>query len=197
MAKPAFKFPFARKTTAPAALPMGSPPPASAAIVPVQTATPARFSFRNFSKRKPATNSIALRGAQSREIVRSDARSETLGGIFAKALGPGVGASAAGFMDGTPVSKALEEATGGLVNLSDVALVVGGLARGAELDGKVPLFGPHLKRINTAFITGTIPAKFYNAGRRGAEHLWRDKGKPAQAAAKKSDEPVPGEMTVA
>jgi hypothetical protein len=177
---------------------MGSPPTA-AAMVPTPSAPPAKFSFRAFARRrKPAAgSSIALRGAQSREVVRTDAKQETLGGIFARSINPGLGAAVAGAMDGSPVSKAIEEATDGWFNLSDLALVAGSVARGADLDGKVPLIGPYFKRGNTHFISGTIAAKFYNAGRKGSAHLFRDKTKQAEAKpAKKSEELVPGEATV-
>lgn len=201
MAKPAFKFNFNRKTAtqaAPKALPM-SAPTTSAAIVPAQPATPQRFSFRNFGKRRKAANgsSIALQGAKSREIVRSDTRGETLGGIFAKSFKPGIGASIAGFLDESPVSKALEEATDGMINLSDVALLGGIVARGAELDGKVPLVGTHLRGMNTAFVTGGIASKFYMAGRAGGRRLWGNAKGKTKAPTKKSDEMVPGEATQA
>lgn len=204
MAKPAFKFNFRKSAAAvrtpERALPVGPPASANTAIVPAQPSAPQRFSFRNFGRRRKPANgsaSMALQGAKSREIVRSDTRGETLGGIFAKSFKPGIGASVAGFLDESPASKALEVATDGMINLSDVALLGGIVARGAELDGKVPLVGTHLRGMNTAFITGGIASKFYMAGRAGGRKLWGTSDKSAKPSAKKSEEIVPGEATQA
>ncbi len=199
MAKP-FTFPFARKKTAvlPAA-PVQIAPVAAPMVV-------APRPFRGFGavNRRTASgvSAIAARGAQARETIRSDSMRDTLGGILSRQVKPSIAASVLGAVDGTPVSAAVEEATGGWLNGSTVLGVAGALARGADLEKHVPLVGPHLRRANIAQLEAILPIKFYGLGRRASEKAF-SKGKAsgsnqAIAGAAKNIEPeqVPGEMTM-
>lgn len=178
----------------------------SSSMTPAQRA---RIMFGGLGNR--AGVSVRRAGGGAALALRKQSETDTLGNIFAQGIPTAGAAASMGFVDQTSLSKKLEEATGGWLKGSTAIALAGGVARGLNLDSKVPYVGKPLARANTALLRSMVPIWSYQAGARlhgalakrmsgGAPQL-SGVGIPPEVggvAEKKAEiEPIPGEETTA
>ncbi len=161
---------------------------------------------RNVFRRAGSAGKSAVSAAKGRSAAYSAAlaragQPDTLGGIFARQVGPGLAAGGMGTIDGSNWGKAFEKRTGGWMRLGTAITIVGGLARGFNLDRR--FLGKHITRGNTHLLTGMAPVMMYRWGEKIPTELGKrfgsGSGKPASlsgvnvGASLPEAEPVPGE----
>lgn len=150
---------------------------------------------------KGAVSAAKGRSAAYSAALARAGQTDTLGGIFARQVGPGIAAGGAGVIDGSVWGKAFEKKLGGWMKPATALFLLGGVARGFNLDRR--FLGRHLTRGNTHLLTGMTPVLMYRAGERIPAELAKRFGsgasKPASlsgagdAGALSQGEPVPGE----
>lgn len=160
------------------------------------------------AKTSSAISAARSKGASATAALARSASGDSLGGLFASNVGPGVAAVGFGAADNTEWGKKLVERTGGWIAPSTAAFVLGAAARGLNLDKRY--LGKNITNGNTQMLRALIPVKLYQMGARipGAVGKLADKpaaqmssGKGVAGIAGTSGpvidvEPVPGEATV-
>lgn len=144
---------------------------------------------------------VSRSAAAQAAIARSGER-DTLGGVFARSVGPGSVALGAGILDGSRVGEWVNEKTGGWLDASTAMGLLGGIAHGFKIDGWLH---PGLRRANRTMLSGIIPVWLYKRGV-GIPDIVAGRVKsgltgteePARISGVETTppEPIPGEQTV-
>lgn len=148
---------------------------------------------------------MVSRSAAAHAALARSAEKDTLGGVFARSVGPGAVALGAGVLDGSKAGEWVREHTGGWLDASTALGLVGGIAHGFRIDGWLH---PSLRRANRTMLSGVIPVWLYKrglaipdivGGRMGGSSAPQISGtaEAAKSAPPKQEAPpIPGEETV-
>ena len=151
---------------------------------------------------KRTTTSAAAHGSRARAaasgaLARAAGKPDSLGGIFARSLTPGLTVGVLGAIDGSALGRKFSAWSGGIIEPSTALSLLGGLGRATDWDRK--FLGKHVERMNVSMLTGMFPVALYKLGRWTPDALARGiKGGDAKAnGAAIQVEVVPGEATTA